>query len=209
MAQNISFNAVVVSDHVKGRFFRSGHFVGGGNGFDAARPFVIFGRGNSRYQVLPGHGGGATYLGKQCGEIVLAHGDDAAQGAALAQKADEFTGVDLCNDRYVIGGEKMFGAFLGAPVAGNGRDLADYQAFNEGLDGFVIGQIGAIVADLRIGEDNDLTAIGRIGENFLITGDGGIEDHLTGSFDRRTKTDSLEDRTVLQGENCLLQQIGS
>src|SRR5690242_10741605 len=103
----------------------------------------------------------------------------------------------------------MLGAFLGPPVAGDGRDFANYQAFNEGLDGFVIGRIGAIVADLRIGEYNDLTAVGRIGENFLISGDGGIKNHLTSAVDRRTKTDSLEDRTVLQGENCLLQKIGS
>src|SRR5690349_18721908 len=103
----------------------------------------------------------------------------------------------------------MFGTLFGAPVAGDGRDFTDYQAFNEGFDGFVVGRVGAIVADLRIGEDNDLAAVGWIGENFLVPGDGGIENHLTAAFDRRTKTDSLEDRTVLQGENCLLQQIGS
>ena len=74
---------------------------------------------------------------------------------------------------------------------------------------FAVGLIGTVVADLRVGKDDDLAAIGRIGENFLIAGNGGIKDNLARALDGRTKTDSLEDCTVLQGENCLLQRIGS
>ena len=59
-----------------------------------------------------------------------------------------------------------------------------------------------------LGENDDLAAIGRIGEYFLITGDGGVENDLTGTLYGRTKTDPLEDCTVFQGENCLLQPNG-
>jgi hypothetical protein len=50
-----------------------------------------------------------------------------------------------------------------------------------------------------------LTAVGRIGEDFLIAGDSGIENDFAGALDGRTNAGTLEDRSVLQGENCLLQ----
>jgi hypothetical protein len=60
--------------------------------------------------------------------------------------------------------------------------------------------VGAVVADLRVGENDDLAGIGRIGENFLVAGDGRIEDDLAGPVCARTKTAALEDGAVLQGE---------
>ncbi len=99
----------------------------------------------------------------------------------------------------------MFGLLIRAPIAGDGRDLADDQSFYIRTGGLAIRLVGAIVADLRIGEDDDLAAIGRIGENFLIAGDGGVEDHLACALDRRTKTGALEDRSIFQDENRLLQ----
>ena len=73
------------------------------------------------------------------------------------------------------------------------------------LGGFVVAFIRAVVADLRIGENHDLAGIGRIGEDFLIARDGGIENHLTRPLDGRTKTTALEDRAVFQGEDCWVQ----
>ena len=34
---------------------------------------------------------------------------------------------------------------------------------------------GAGVADVRIGQRDDLARVGRVGEDFLVAGDGGIE----------------------------------
>jgi hypothetical protein len=58
---------------------------------------------------------------------------------------------------------------------------------------------------LGIGEDNDLPGIGRVGENFLISGEGGIENHLSGPLGGRTKAAALEDASVFQGEDCRVQ----
>ena len=95
--------------------------------------------------------------------------------------------------------------FVGAPVARERRELAHHQAFDVRLGGFVVALIRAVVADLRIGEDDDLAGVGGVGEDFLIAGDGGIEDHFAGAFDGRTKTTALEDRAVFQGEDCWVQ----
>ena len=64
---------------------------------------------------------------------------------------------------------------------------------------------GAVVADLRVGEDDDLAGVGGIGEDFLVAGEGGIEDDFAGAFGGRTKTPALEDRSVFQGEDCRIQ----
>ena len=91
------------------------------------------------------------------------------------------TGMLLLNQEIV-------GVCIRSPVAGNGRELANHQAFDERLSGLIVIGIRAVVADLRIGKDHDLSRIRRIGENFLISSDGGIENHLTVSFRARTKT---------------------
>jgi hypothetical protein len=102
-------------------------------------------------------------------------------------------------------GEETFGTLVGTPVARDRRNLAHHKPFDVGASGFRIGGVRTIIADLRIGEGDDLSAVGRIGEDFLIAGDGGVEDDFAGALDGRTKASALEDRAVLQGENCLLQ----
>ena len=74
-----------------------------------------------------------------------------------------------------------------------------------GLPASLSSCVRAVVADLRVREDDDLAGIGRIGENFLISGDGGIENDLAVSFRARTKTTALEDCSVLQGEDRWIQ----
>ncbi len=123
----------------------------------------------------------------------------------VAQVADQRAGIEIVDDRNAGAGQEIVGLGVGAPVAGDGRELAHHQTFDVGAGGFVIVGAGAVVADLRVGEDDDLAGIGRVGENFLIAGEGGIEDHLAGPFGGRTKTPALEDRAVFQGEDCRIQ----
>ena len=100
---------------------------------------------------------------------------------------------------------KRVGLVVGAPVAGDVRELADDEAFDMGPGGFVIGDAGAVIADLRVGENDDLPGIGGIGEDFLISGDRGIEDDFAGPFGGRTKTPALEDGAVFQSQDCRIQ----
>lgn len=55
------------------------------------------------------------------------------------------------------------------------RELADDERFDIGPSGFLVVEIGADVADVRIRQANDLAGIAGVGENFLITGEAGIE----------------------------------
>ncbi len=82
--------------------------------------------------------------------------------------ANDGAGINLGDDRNVKTLEIFLRDLLRAPVGADGRKLTRHQSFDVGPAGFVIGNIGAVVSDLRIGEDNYLSSIGRIGEDFLI-----------------------------------------
>ena len=58
---------------------------------------------------------------------------------------------------------------------------------------------------LRVGQYHDLSGIRGIREDFLISGDGGVEDDFARPLHGRTKTLALEDRAVFQGEDCWIQ----
>ena len=119
--------------------------------------------------------------------------------------ADEGAGVEIGGHGNAGIGEKAVGGFAGAPVAGEGGELADDEALDVRAAGLVVLVVGAVVPDLRVREDDDLAGIGWVGEDFLVAGEGGIEDDLSGPFDRRTKAPALEDRPVFQGEDCRVQ----
>ena len=58
------------------------------------------------------------------------------------------------------------------------RHILDDQAGRLNPVGFRIFVVDAAAADMRIGQRDDLTAIGGIGQDFLVTGHGGVEYHL-------------------------------
>ncbi len=119
--------------------------------------------------------------------------------------ADQCSRIDAGDHRDAVTGQKFLGGLVGAPVARKRREFADDQSFDERLHRFVIEIVGAIVANLGIGEDDNLAGIRRIGENLLVAGEAGVENNFPRVFDGRTKTTALEDRAVFQGEDCCAQ----
>src|SRR5581483_2193854 len=102
----------------------------------------------------------------------------------------------------------MFGFVARTPIASDGRNLTDHETFDIWMGCFAVGRICAVISNLRISENYDLSAIGGISEDFLIPGDCGVEYHLACFLYRRTKTRALEDASILQRENCLIQLDG-
>jgi hypothetical protein len=66
-------------------------------------------------------------------------------------------------------------AFRGTPVGGNLREFADDQRLDVWPRGLLIFKIRTDVPNVRIGEADNLPRITWVGENFLITGEAGIE----------------------------------
>ena len=112
--------------------------------------------------------------------------------------AHQRAGVDLGQHRNRIALHVLVGDLFGAPIGADGRELADDQALDIGLGRLVVCLVGAVVADLGVGENDDLTGIGRIGGDFLITGKRSIENDFALAFARSAIALATEDAPVFE-----------
>jgi hypothetical protein len=64
---------------------------------------------------------------------------------------------------------------FGAPIRGQARKFSYDQRFDIRSRGFFVVRISADVSDVRVGEADNLSGIAWIGENFLVSGEAGIE----------------------------------
>src|SRR5437660_941593 len=70
---------------------------------------------------------------------------------------------------------------VGCPPARRpAREIADDHAATMRRRRFVVAFVDAVVADVRIGERDDLSGVGRVGEDLLIARERGVEDDLAG-----------------------------
>ena len=122
--------------------------------------------------------------------------------------AHEAAGVDAAPDRNAMFCEKSIGGLIGTPIALYWRELAGDEPFDVRPDRLAVIASRAVVADLGVCKNDDLSGIGWIGEDFLITGEGSIKDDLARTFNGRAKRAALEDRTVFQGEDRCAQPDG-
>ena len=84
-----------------------------------------------------------------------------------------------------------------------GRELADDEALDVGPGGFVICGVGAVVADLGIGEDDDLAGVGGVGGDFLVAGKGSIENDFSLAFAGVPVAVALKGAPVFERKECL------
>ena len=88
-----------------------------------------------------------------------------------------------------------------APAARDHRQIAHHQAGGVDLRRLHVLGGGAGVADVRIGQRDDLTRVGGIGEDFLIAGDGGIENDLSSAIAGGANGLASEDRPIPQSQH--------
>ena len=66
--------------------------------------------------------------------------------------------------------------------------------------GFFIGGIGADIADVRVGQGDNLAGIGRVGQYLLVPRHGGIEHHFTGNTPFNTDRCTPKQAAIFQGQ---------
>ena len=96
--------------------------------------------------------------------------------------------------------------FRRSPVRGDLREFAHHQRLDVRLGRFLVVEVGADVADMGIGQTNDLAGIARIGENFLITGEAGIENDFAAAARDRAGRAAVKDAPVLERQDCRTMQ---
>jgi hypothetical protein len=84
-------------------------------------------------------------------------------------------GVDVPDNGNLVTIEIELSGFAGSPIRSDLGKFANDQGFDVRPMGFFVVEIGADVADVRISEADDLARVARVGENFLVSGEAGIE----------------------------------
>ena len=124
--------------------------------------------------------------------------DDAVHDALAAQLARQTAGVDAGKANDLLRLEVLVERYLAAPVGRVLAHLAHDEAGNPALAGLVVVKVDAVVADERVGHGNDLTVVGRVGQDLLIAGHAGVEYDLTDALSFVADCGALEQGAVRQ-----------
>jgi hypothetical protein len=67
----------------------------------------------------------------------------------------------------------------------------------------------SVIADQRVGEDDDLARVGGVGDRLLVAGHRGVEDDLAGDGLRMGAGEAVEADAVLEQEVAVLHSAAS
>jgi len=121
----------------------------------------------------------------------------------MTDDAGQHPGVDVGYARNARFLQQDVNRNFGAPVARHRLVPADDESVDIGNDALEIVARNAVVADERIRHRDDLPAIRRVRQHFLITGDAGVEHHFADDGSFRPERAAGEQRAVLQQQSCL------
>ncbi len=147
-------------------------------------------------------GKGARSAKRHIGVGLVGGRDATALGAALAEDTGELAGVDAGDcDRFALD-QELRQRMARAPARIQERQVADDES--RGMDRIRLQVLGrdAGVADVRIGERDDLAGIGRVGQDFLVARHRRVEDDLAGRDAGSADRNSPKHRAVLEREHC-------
>ncbi len=144
----------------------------------------------------------------QCTPFVDRHRHDAAGlRSLLAQDAGQLARIDPADGNDSVLLQVVRQCLLQTPAGGPRWQVTDDQTGGVVRPRLEVFRIAADIADMRIGQRDDLAAIRGIGKDFLITRHRRIEDDFAAGAARSTDRQTPEDRAVSQGENRR-RQIG-
>ena len=127
-------------------------------------------------------------------------GDYAAQRAYFADVAHQCARINVPNHRDFVTIQIELRALRRPPVRRNLREFPNDQRFDVGVPGLFILEIRADVADVRISQADNLARIAWIGENFLISGEAGIENDFAAAARDGAARAAVKDAPVFQRE---------
>jgi hypothetical protein len=109
--------------------------------------------------------------------------------------------IDVPNYRNLVPIEIKLRGFRGTPVGRNLRELANDERLDARPRGFLVILVGADVADMRIGQADNLPRIAGVGENFLVTGEAGIENNFAAATRDRAGGTAVKYAPVFERES--------
>ncbi len=120
--------------------------------------------------------------------------------ALVAQVAGEAAGVDAADPGHAVTHQQVVEAPLRAPVAVVRREVAHHDTCAERTVALGVVVVDAVVADVRVGEGDDLPGVRGIGHDLLVAGECGVEHQFAGRR-RDRSTDRLTFELGAVGED--------
>ena len=175
-AQYVAFDAVVVRDDVKAQVGALAESLACPP--SPLRPFVGLGGRHDPRQIHSRKTGKRPggFHGLICILGTREHG--AVLGTFFAQDSSEASGVDARDGDHLVRDEKIGETPFGPPARDRDGQIPNHQSCGEHLSRLHVLTVGPGIADVRMGQSDDLAAIRGIGEDLLVSGDGGVENHL-------------------------------
>jgi len=100
-------------------------------------------------------------------------------------------------------------AFRRPPIRGDLREFADNQRLDVRARGLFVFEICANVANVRVSKADNLPRITWVGENFLVTGEAGIENNFAAAARDRARRAAIKYAPVLERQSCgTMQNFG-
>ena len=124
--------------------------------------------------------------------------NNAVHNALASQLAGQTAGINAGQTDNLLRLEVLVERYLAAPVGRVFAHLAHDKAGNPAFAGLVVVKVDAVVADERVGHGNDLTVVGRVGQNLLIACHAGVEYDLTDALSFVADCGTLEQSAVRQ-----------
>ncbi len=129
-------------------------------------------------------------------------------GAEVADVPRESPRVDAGDTGYSRCPQEFLEITLRAPVAAASGEVPDDDSPGEWTAGLVIDGRHPVVADVRIGEGDQLTGIGGVGDDLLVPGERGVEHDLPRcdpGIGSGPDGFALEDGAVGEDQQCFLR----
>jgi hypothetical protein len=138
--------------------------------------------------------------------VLLANGDASEGGTLLTEVCDDLTSVDTRDSRDTLAGAPLSKRLNGSPMAvlqgvvldddTRGLDVRGLEVTEQTML-IASSRRHTVVADQRLGEDKDLSAVGGVGHGLGVSNKGGGEDGFTRDVCLGTERLSGEDRAIL------------
>src|ERR1019366_1223865 len=204
LAQDVLLDAEVIGDYVEARWliFYADDFVGQVRALTGLPHVGVVGR-DDLCEILAIHFRDGARLHDELVRIVLERRDHAAHHAIGPQVAYQRPRVDLGEHRDSKLLHELIRDLLRAPVGTDFRELADDQPLYVRTQRLAVFGIGAVVSDFGVGQDDHLPCVRRVGENFLVAGNGSIKNDFAGALAFSAVAFASEDSAVFEGKDRL------
>jgi hypothetical protein len=116
---------------------------------------------------------------------------------------DQRTRIHIPKNWNVVPHQIVLRGFAGTPVGSDRGKFLDDERLDVRNGRFLIIGVGPDVSNVRISQADNLARVTRIGENFLISGEAGIENDFAAAPGDRSPRAALKDSPVFERKNSL------